>query len=131
MAKPEPLPGTHLAQVDCMDCGRPVLAIPEAADTALCTACGRDKFGVTDVPVTRQRAAARTEKAARPKRTAPADMGLPWTAICPRCSWRHKMGSPEHVALAVKNHYRIKHDPKGWASGVQGGVTGRVRRRSY
>ncbi len=39
MKPPEPRPGTHLADVDCNGCGRYVLAAPEQADTARCTAC--------------------------------------------------------------------------------------------
>ena len=35
----KPLPGTHLARVDCCRCGAPVLSTPELADTARCSAC--------------------------------------------------------------------------------------------
>lgn len=43
MTNPEPLPGTHLAAVDCNDCGEVVLAVPDHADDALCTACWNAK----------------------------------------------------------------------------------------
>ena len=43
MNLPKPLPGTHLARVDCAECGRYVLSVPEYADKALCTGCGLDK----------------------------------------------------------------------------------------
>ncbi len=36
---PQPLPGTHLAEVDCIDCGAPVLAVPNQADNARCETC--------------------------------------------------------------------------------------------
>lgn len=45
---PEPLPpGHHLAWVDCVDCGRYVLAMPTHPDPR-CTKCGREFHGVTD-----------------------------------------------------------------------------------
>lgn len=40
---PEPLPGTHLARVDCVDCGQYVLSVPEYADRALCSGCGMER----------------------------------------------------------------------------------------
>lgn len=45
-----PLPGTHLAEVDCIDCGAMVLAVPEYADRARCAACGREHNGATGEP---------------------------------------------------------------------------------
>lgn len=36
---PEPMPGTHLARVDCIDCGCYTLAVPTQADNARCSAC--------------------------------------------------------------------------------------------
>lgn len=39
MKPPEPLPGTHLARVDCNGCGAYVLADPRYADLARCYAC--------------------------------------------------------------------------------------------
>lgn len=39
MSRPDPMPGTHLARVDCNGCGAYVLAVPEQADTARCTLC--------------------------------------------------------------------------------------------
>lgn len=39
IALPDPLPGTHLAQVDCNECGAVVLAVPHHADDAKCSHC--------------------------------------------------------------------------------------------
>lgn len=39
MYVPDPIPGSPLAQVDCMDCGAYTLAIPERASLARCEAC--------------------------------------------------------------------------------------------
>ncbi len=39
---PEPMPGTHLAQVDCAGCGAYTYAVPEQADNARCTACWQE-----------------------------------------------------------------------------------------
>lgn len=46
--EPQPLPGTHLAEVDCIDCGAIVLAVPAYADKARCAACGREFHGAID-----------------------------------------------------------------------------------
>lgn len=39
---PQPLPGTHLAEVDCNGCGTVVLAVPQQVDNARCTQCWHD-----------------------------------------------------------------------------------------
>lgn len=50
MALPDPLPGTHLAEVDCCDCGAVVLAVPQYADDARCSACWWRLVDLTNPP---------------------------------------------------------------------------------
>lgn len=45
----EPLPGTHLCRVDCIDCGAYTLAVPDYPEPR-CNGCGRRHHGA-DNPV--------------------------------------------------------------------------------
>jgi hypothetical protein len=125
--QPEPLPGTHLAEVDCVDCWRPVLAIPERVDMARCTGCGHEHYGTGGYQAPARPRAAASRPRARHVSPVAQPQDLPWTASCPHCEWTWKMPSAEHLALVVSNHIKITHDPKGWASGVRGGLRGRRR----
>jgi len=44
------LPGSHLAKVDCIDCGAYVLAVPDFPEPR-CAQCGREYHGATTLQV--------------------------------------------------------------------------------
>jgi hypothetical protein len=121
---PEPLPGTHLAQVDCVDCGTYVLVVPERADTARCSGCAREKAGAVGFtppprPASRDRPV-RTAQA-DPRRAVLVPPILPITAICTVCRWRCPAIDGDEASIMVRLHRQTTHDPNGWLSGVKGG----------
>jgi hypothetical protein len=118
MKEPEPLPGTHLAPAVCMYCEAPVLALPERASQATCAACGRDEHDAYPPPGIRF---PRAELSPKPAATHD-EQSLPFTVICEYCEWTGHVATATDAWLALKVHDTVKHDPKGWASGVRGGI---------
>lgn len=128
MTQPEPLPGTHLAEVDCMHCGRPVLAVPQHADNATCAGCGRREAGAHAYRTPPPDSWFGNDNAApfprgRGHLRIVQSEDLPWTASCPHCPWTWRVGTVEEVWPVVKLHFQLTHDPKGWLSGKRGGIT--------
>lgn len=119
MKEPEPLPGTHLAAALCVYCEAPVLAIPERAAQAACAACGREEHGAYPPPGIRY---PRVALSPRPKTDADDPASRPFTVVCEYCEWVGHVNTATDAWLALKVHDTVRHDPKGWASGVRGGI---------
>lgn len=120
----EALPGTHLARLDCTDCGDYVLAIPEHPDPR-CARCGRDHHAALTLQVDPSASWSGLSDSTPAVPLVPAPEvkpDLPWTAICPRCRRRFRVRTADEVSLVLGVHHRAVHDPKGWASGVTGGL---------
>lgn len=127
MSRPEPLPGTHLARVDCVGCGVYVLAIPEYADVALCTGCAREKAGCLEAagPPESWFGLSESTPVVPLSRPAPSGERGDVRVVCPTCRWRYMVEDPADAAAVLALHRQVRHDPKGWLSGVAGGLTDR------
>lgn len=129
----ETLPGTHLGETDCIDCGTVVLAVPAYANNARCAECGQGHYGAEPPSLfpnwTGRSTAAPRTRPVRAARPAPVEQALrQWCAYCPReCGWTANLSSADDIWPAIKLHWKTIHDPNGWVSGIRGGGEARYR----